>query len=211
MYQLILSITLALCCNLYQESFGADVFNYFPQNNYRNNCYRQQRYPMNMTNSYNPSFLNNHHYKFNTPYHNISQEQFSDINALEKYTLNRTYNRDNNIERLERLEMQAFGTIREGDINSRYADVRQAILSRPKQNYKTSLLNNLANYFSGQMTGYTPSFGNDSFYSNSSFSQIPYPTTYGNRSFNTYSSPFGNGYRINNYGTSSSAGVKIID
>ena len=85
---------------------------------------------------------------------------FSDIQALEKYALNRTYSRDNNLARLQRLEMQAFGAVQQGDPYERYENVRSALLSRPKQNYKTSVLKNLSNYFSGQLTGYTPSFDN---------------------------------------------------
>ena len=95
---------------------------------------------------------------------------FSDINALEKYTLNRNYNKESDLQRLQRLEMQAFGAIQSGDINSRYDNVRNAILSRPQNNYKSSLWRNIGNYFSGQMTGYTPSFdfNNDPFFSSNS-------------------------------------------
>lgn len=145
------------------------------------------------------------------PYcHNCSS--FSDINALENYILNRNYARESDLQRLERLEMQAFGALQSGDINTRYDNVRSAILSRPKQNYRTSLLRNIGNYFGGQMTGYTPSMGSSSpfGYTTSSFS--PYPTTYGNSSITEYSSPFGGrGYTINNYSTGSNAGVRILD
>lgn len=145
------------------------------------------------------------------PYcHNCSS--FSDINALENYILNRNYTRESDLQRLERLEMQAFGALQSGDINTRYDNVRSAILSRPKQNYRTSLLRNIGNYFGGQMTGYTPSMGSSSpfRYTTSSFS--PYPTTYGNSSITEYSSPFGGrGYTINNYSTGSNAGVRILD
>lgn len=142
--------------------------------------------------------------------HNCSS--FSDINALENYILNRNYARESDLQRLERLEMQAFGALQSGDINTRYDNVRSAILSRPKQNYRTSLLRNIGNYFGGQMTGYTPSMGSSSpfGYTTSSFS--PYPTTYGNSSITEYSSPFGGrGYTINNYSTGSNAGVRILD
>ena len=145
------------------------------------------------------------------PYcHNCSN--FSDINALEHYTLNRNYGRESDIQRLERLEMQAFGALQSGDMNTRYENVRSAILSRPKQNYKTSLLRNIGNYFGGQMTGYTPTMGssNPFGFTTSSFSQ--YPTTYGNSSVTEYSSPFGGrGYTINNYSTGSNAGIRILD
>lgn len=138
--------------------------------------------------------------------HNCST--FSDINALEKYTMNRNYVRESDLARLERLEMQAFGALQSGDIHTRYDNVRNAILSRPKQNYKTSILRNIGDYFAGQMTGYTPPLGTSNpFYSSSQF-----PTTYGNSSFEQFSGPFGsNGYRINNYSTGANAGVKILD
>lgn len=145
------------------------------------------------------------------PYcHNCSS--FSDINALENYTLNRNFARESDLQRLERLEMQAFGALQSGDINTRYDNVRSAILSRPKQNYKTSLLRNIGNYFGGQMTGYTPSMGssNPFGFTTGSFSQ--FPTTYGNSAVTEYSSPFGGrGYTINNYSTGSNAGIRILD
>lgn len=133
---------------------------------------------------------------------------FSDINALERYTMHRNYARENDLARLERLEMQAFGALQQGDMNIRYDNVRKAILSRPKQNYKTSLLRNIGDYFAGQMTGYTPSLGTSNpFYSSSQF-----PTTYGNSSFEQFSGPFGSsGYRINNYSTGSNAGIRLLD
>ena len=171
---------------------------------------------------YNPNFNNvqtrphwnnrpyNHTPSFNhcSPCHNCSN--FSDINALEKYTMNRNYPRENDIQRLERLEMQAFGALQNGDINSRYENVRNAILSRPKQNYKTSLLRNIGDYFVGQTTGYTPSIGSSSPFNNS-FYQGSYPTTYGNSSFTEFRGPFGSGYSLNNFSTGSNAGVRILD
>lgn len=175
-------------------------------------------HPYNYTNSRNPI-----HY-YNGPYHNInrpynirrSTSGFSDISALEEYSMNRSFKRESDLERLERLELQAFGAIQQGDIASRYDNVRSAILSRPQQNYKTSLLRNIGNYFAGQMTGFTPSlnsFGSSNPYMTpmSGFTTTNYPTTYGNNSITEYSGPFGGGYRINNFGTGSSAGVRIID
>ena len=169
-------------------------------------------HPYNYNNGRNPI-----HY-YNRPYYNIKRNAsaFSDINSLETYSMNRTFARESDIERLERLEMQAFGAIQQGDIVSRYENVRASILSRPKQDYKTSLLQNLGNYFAGQMTGYTPSlssFGSSNPYMMpmSGFSTTNYPTTYGNNSITEYSGPFGRGYRVNNFGTGSSAGVRIID
>ncbi len=153
----------------------------------------------------NPAFHNSRRYH--------PQSHFSDINALEKYSMNKNFGRESDLQRLQRLEMQAFGAVQSGDISQRYDNVREAILSRPSyNNTKTSLLRNIGNYFSGQMTGFTPPIGNDPFFSsNSGFATTPYPTTYGNQSFNQYSSPFGGGYRVNNYGTGSSSGVRILD
>lgn len=168
-------------------------------------------HPYNYTNSRNPIRY------YNRPY-NIRRtpSTFSDISSLEEYSMNRTFGRESDIERLERLEMQAYGAIQQGDIVSRYENVRNAILSRPKQNYKTSLMRNLGNYFAGQMTGYTPSlnsFGSSNPYMMpmSGFTTTNYPSTYGNNSITEYSGPYGRGYRVNNFGTGSSAGVRIID
>lgn len=155
------------------------------------------------------------------PY-NCYPSPLSDIGALEKYALNQNYPRESSLQRLQRLEMEAFGAIQSGDINSRYSNVKNAILSRPKQNYKTSFIKGLGNYFSGQMTGFTPSFSstntypyttsfNPNYYS-PSLNYAPYPTTYGNSAVTEYSrGPFGGGYRINNFVTGSSGGIKILD
>ncbi len=154
---------------------------------------------------------------------------FNDINDLEKYTFDKVYSRDNNLSRLQRLENQAFGAIQTGDIVQRYDNVRNAILSRPKVNTNNSFGRNLRNYFVGQMTGYTPSLGSSSPYSN--YSPYPpnryysnvyppsfhnqsssfVPSDFGNSSFVNYGSgPFFNGYRSNNFGTGSSSGVHIL-
>lgn len=161
-------------------------------------------------------------YNYNQPYYNpYNNHSFSDIGALEQYALNRTYPRESSLQRLQRLESQAFGAVQSGDINQRYDNVRSAILSRPKDNYRTSLLRGLGNYFSGQMTGFTPSIGSSSPYAytssfnpayNGGFSTTPYPTTFGNQRYVDYGGTFFNrGYRMNNYGTGSSSGVKILD
>lgn len=179
-------------------------------NSYYNNYNNIARTNSLRNSYYNPRhrlYRNHSNYAYK-PYYNKS---FSDLSALEKYSLNKTYSRESDLQRLQRLEMQAFGAVQSGDITTRYDNVRNAILSRPKQNYKTSLLRNIGNYFSGQMTGYTPSFSNDSFFSDSSFSRCPYPTSYGNRSYSQVSGPLRSGYFINDYGTSSGAGVKILD
>ena len=176
--------------------------NYFNRGNYYHNPNYYTRTHV------NPAFNNARRY--------YPQSYFSDIGALEKYSMNRNFTRESDLQRLQRLEMQAFGAVQSGDINQRYDNVRNAILSRPNyNNTKTSLLRNIGNYFSGQMTGFTPrftpAFAPDPFFSNSNFASTPYPTTYGNQSFEQYSSPFGGGYRINNHGTGSSSGVRILD
>lgn len=228
MYRYIFAMLLTLCVSQIPQMpvFAAGQIFYPPCNcnHYhnlppRNSNFMPSHYPMPMTNGYNPAFYNNNNntlrYSNNRPnryYRNVNTpSSFSDINALEKYTLNRNYSRESDLERLQRLEMQAFGAVQSGDINTRYDNVRNAILSRPKQNYKTTFLGNLANYFSGQMTGYTPNFDNDPFFSDSSLTRSSYPTTYGTQNIDSYSTPWGKGYRVNNYGTGSSSGVRILD
>ena len=157
-------------------------------------------------------------YNYYQPY---TQTNFADINALEKYAFNKSYPRENPIVRLQRLEANTFGAVQCGDFNTRYENVRSAILARPKQDYRTSILRNLGNYFSGQMTGFTPSIQTQnynpymtSFNQNAynSYNYTPYPNTFGNSSITEYSrGPFGGGYRINNYGVGSSSGVRILD
>lgn len=149
------------------------------------------------------------------------QNYFSDMNALEKYAFDKCYPRENSLTRLQRLELNTFGAIQNGDLASRYENVKDAILSRPKQNYRTSVLRNLGNYFSGQMTGFTPTINTPNYYpyttsSNpnkyNSFNYLPYPSSFGNTSITEYSrGPFGGGYHVNNYGVGSSSGVKILD
>lgn len=174
--------------------------NYRPQRRFNNHRYNNRRY----YNAYpRRRFFNNNNF--------VSTTSFSDLGALEKYTLDKTYSRDSDLQRLERLEMEAFGAVQQGDVNSRYDNVRAAILSRPKQNYKTSFWRNIGNFFGGQMTGFTPSLDNDPFFSGSSFASTPFPTTYGNSNVTQFASPWGSGYRINNYGTGSGCGVKILD
>jgi hypothetical protein len=127
---------------------------------------------------------------------------FPDINDLERYALNRNFTRDSDRTRLERLEMQAFGAVQQGDITTRYDNVREAILTRPKQNYKTSILRSISDYFNGQVTGFTPPI------SSNDYSDV-YP--YGKSSTTNYVTPFGKGYSTNNYGIGSSTGVHILD
>ena len=151
---------------------------------------------------------------------------FSDISALEKYSMNKIYKRDNIVNRIERLEELAFGSIQSGNINQRYHNVKNAILSRPQQyNNKYTLLKTLGNYLNGQMTGYTPTLdynqyipANSQFYTPYNSNYMPsfhnintYPNDFGYKNYTTTTSPFGNGYRRYNssYGTTSS--IKILD
>ena len=150
--------------------------------------------------TYHPVYYPNNYSRYDSQYY----QDFDDINALENYTFNRKYVRDNNLARLQRLEMQTFGAVQQGDFNTRYQNVRSAILVRPKQNYRKSFLRNMGDYFSGQLTGFTPSVN-------------PYPNvqTYTNpyerQRQSYYYTPFGNGYRVNNYGSGSGTSVKILD
>ncbi len=175
---------------------------------------RYNRLPRRVINRYNNPYYNN---GFNSRFRNRRYytpgftTSFSDLGALESYTLNKNYNNESDLERLERLEMQAFGAIQSGDINQRYENVRNAILSRPQPTRTSnSLFRTIGNFFGGQMTGFTPSFDNDPFFSDSYFNN-PYPTTYGTQSASTYSRPFGGGSRIQNYGTGSTCGVQLLD
>jgi len=120
---------------------------------------------------------------------------FADINDLERYAMNRNFTKDSDRTRLERLEMQAFGAVQEGDMLARYDNVRNAILTRPKQNYKKSFLRSLSDYFSGELTGFTPSVSDNFF---------------GQSFENSYSTPWGGGYRTNNYGQGSGMGITGI-
>jgi len=139
------------------------------------------------------------------PKYHKNRSLFSDINELEKYAMNRNFARDNDQIRLERLENLAFGAIQEGDIYTRYDNVRNAILSRPKQNYKTSLLRNISDYFNGQMTGFTPGLSQPDCYN--SF----YPNGFGKSYSTGYSNPWGSGYRTENYGTRTGSSIRILD
>lgn len=141
----------------------------------------------------------------------------NDLNALEKYALNKTYRRESDLQRLERLENLAFGSSQYGDLHSRYKNVENAILSRPKYNTNRSILGNLANYFSGQTTGFTPSLTSYPAYNNlGGFSSNPYlftqPSGYQNNSYEQYSNGiFGGGWGVrgSDFGTGSS--IRILD
>jgi hypothetical protein len=157
-------------------------------------------------------YINNPYYRHRNYYQ--SEVLPRDLSALEKYSMKRVYPRENPLQRLERLENLAFGSVQNGDIASRYKNVETAILSRPQNNTKRTALGTLTNYFRGQTTGVTPSiydsFGNfmpayDNFIQNSS-------SGFGNTRVNQYSNGiFGGGYSVfnNNFGNGSS--IRILD
>ena len=147
----------------------------------------------------------------------------SSLNALERYALKKNYSRENNLERLERLEELAFGSIQPGDYSTRFHNVEEAILSRPQQSYKKSLWGNLANYFVGQTTGFTPSLMpgfNPYTMSNSPINNnfITPPSSFfnsggfDNGNYESYSNGiFGRGYGIRNNSFNSGSSVRLID
>ena len=128
---------------------------------------------------------------------------FSDINDLEKYAMNKNFTGDSDLKRVERLELLTFGAIQEGNIYTRYDNVRNAILTRPKQNYKTSILRSISDYFNGQLTGFTPQVN--------SYPGNTYSYPYEESSYTQYRSPWGSGYRTKNYGFGNSSGIHILD
>ncbi len=137
---------------------------------------------------------------------------FTDMSALEKYAFNKNYYGESNLRRLQRLESLAFGAIQQGNFDSRYEKVKEAILSRPQNTTKTSVLRSISNYFAGQLTGFEPpingyyagDFQNSQFYDN-------LPSNYG-RTINDYSrSPWGSRYGTYNYGSGSGTGIQILD
>ena len=195
----------------YYGGFNSKLRMNQPQNNiatYRNynkinQRYRQYRKPCRKCHPYgryNP-------YRYQT--NNIIPSQ--SLNALEKYAFNKSYSRENDLQRLERLENLAFGASQYGDLESRYQNVENAILSRPQYNVKRSVLGNIANYFAGQATGVSPSLttGVVPFGGYSNFMPSP---NYNNNRIEQYSNGiFGGGWGIsgNEYGSGSS--IKILD
>ena len=137
-----------------------------------------------------------------------------DIGYLEQYLWNKNYARNNNLARLEKLERQAFGAIQQGDFETRLQNVRSAILSRPKQNYKTSVLRSIGDYFSGQATGFTPPINQYPYtqpYTNQPYTNSYYFPNFGRSNEFFYSTPYGRGYQMNNSGRSSGMGVRILN
>ena len=144
------------------------------------------------------------HYKYYQP-----QISNTDLSALEKYLTNRTYNRESQIRRIERLENLAFGAIQYGDLETRFKNVEHAILSRPSNKVKRSTIGNIANYFWGQSTGYTPPIINNS---TNSYSQIYYPSKeYSSSRYDTFSNGlFGNSYRLYNQSFGNGSSIRIL-
>lgn len=135
----------------------------------------------------------------------------NNLNALEKHALNKTYTRENDISRLERLENLAFGATQYGDLESRYRNVENAILSRPQYNVKRSIIGNIANYFAGQPTGLSPSFSPTmtQFGGYSNFNPTP---RYSNNNFEQYSNGiFGGGWGISGHDYGSGSSIRILD
>ena len=147
-------------------------------------------------------------------HHSLTKQK---LNALEKHALNKTYNRESYLERLERLENLTFGATQYGDLENRYRNVENAIYSRPQYKTKNSLLNNIANYFSGEATGFTPNLIPYPTYNNlGGFSSNPYTyhpnNGFNNNSYEQYSNGIfggGWGYSGHDYGTGSS--IRILD
>lgn len=158
-------------------------------------------------------YINNPYYRHQNYYQTDVLPR--DLSALEKYSMNKVYPRQSALQRLERLENLAFGSIQSGSLEARYRNVENAILSRPKCNFKHSALGALANYFGGHTTGVTPSvfdnFGNaympayDNFMHNSS-------AGYGRSRINSFSNGiFGSGYSIMNNNLGNGSSVRILD
>lgn len=201
MYKIFIML-LALACltPAFASSFNSKLKMNQPQTivSTYESCKRQHRYPPRQ--HFRHSYLSS-----------------SDLNALEKYALNRTYRKENDLRRLERLENLAFGASQGGDIYSRYRNVEDAILSRPHYGTKKSVLNNIANYFMGQATGFTPSLTSYPNYNNlGGFTANPYAISpnpgYSNNNIEQYSNGIfggGWGYSGSDYGTGSS--IRFLD
>ena len=146
---------------------------------------------------YNPNIV------YSNPYNTRYNLKSNELSALEEYAFNNNFAHENNLQRLCRLEMQTFGSIQQGDFDTRYKNVRTAILSRPKQKQNYTVWKNLANYFIGQTTGYTPPIINT----------LPQNTfsTFGNSNGIEYANPYHRGYRINNFWGGSGSKISILD
>ena len=183
-------------------NFGASTYSSYSQPTNSNNYERNRYYKNGIS---RPSRRHCHNCD-----HNLNSYIPNDnLSALERYALRRNFSRENELARLERLENLAFGATQNGDINSRYRNVENAILSRPQNNgYRRSFWGNVADYFSGQMTGYTPALSNFDMYANS----FPYTQSYGNSSAQQFSNGiFGSGWGIQNQNFGNGSRVRILD
>lgn len=159
----------------------------------------------------NACFAQVYNFVQNKPYYKSAgyyQTQImpSDLTALERYSMHRTYRSENPIQRLERLENLAFGAVQEGSPSVRYKNVEEAILARPQNNFKRTALSSIANYLTGQPTGYTPPINNNFM-----------PSFFDDRTMNMrrmtqyQNGIFGSGYNFINSGYGSGGSVKIFD
>lgn len=126
-------------------------------------------------------------------------------NSPENYFLRKVAPRERDLKHIQRLEEQTFGAIQEGDIYSRYNRLNN-ILSRQNNYYQPSLIKRLGNYFTGELTGFTPPINQDSYDLNNYL-----PNSYSNQSIQEYKTPYGNGYRFYNPTNASQASIQILD
>ena len=176
--------------------------------------YGNYRTPLNMQtiNSYNKvrTRYNNLHrpcLHCNNQEHNILPK--NGLNALEKYSMNKTFRRDNDLSRLARLEELAFGAEQVGNPITRYQNVETAILSRPQYNTKRSMLSNLANYFVGQATGFTPNLNPSDM---TFFPTYSSPQNFNNRRYDQYSNGiFSGGYKFSDGGFGNQSVIRMLD
>ena len=187
---------LLLVLNFYMPAFAYIVTTQTPYYGTNGNRYYSQ---------YRPVYNN-----YQTQNERIYCKYFTEnnIGALEKYAFHKSYRRENPILRLERLENLAFGAVQSGDVSTRYKNVEAAILSKPQNNYRRSLWGNMANYFNGSLTGFTPSINGDW---DSNYNRPFYPD-YGNTRVNQYSNGmFGGGYGIYNNTFGNGSTIRILE
>ena len=131
----------------------------------------------------------------------------NDLSALEQYSMNKVYPREYPLQRLERLENLAFGATQYGDLETRYKNVESAILSRAGAGVgvnRRGILGNLANYFTGQATGVTPSIVMPN------YSPV-YGSDYGTQRYEQFSNGiFGGGYNLMNQNLGNGSSVRIL-
>ncbi len=153
-------------------------------------------------------YINNPYYRHQNYYQ--TEVLPRDLSALERYSMNKIYPRENVIQRLERLENLAFGSTQNGDIRTRYSNVETAILSRPQNNVKRNALGNIVSYFTGQPTGITPAIQTYDTFNYPAYNSFT-SNTFGNQHFNQYSNGiFGHGYSMLNNGLGNGSSVRIL-